>query len=192
MAVGILPRSTLWWNLPASRSLPGTLQPAFSGGIIQYRVDVTTDIESVTITAQPAVAGDTVTINGQATTSRVITLDDAGTTTPVSIVVSESGTNSRTYTVLLVRSGLTGRCYDRHRERGRCVPAKGGGRERSLSPSPTAILTTPWPWRRRCMRPGGKASMDQISKPLGHDTVRSGAFRTKTTTAQIFGASAAH
>ena len=87
---------------------PGTLQPAFSGGIIQYRVDVTTDIESVTITAQPAVAGDTVTINGQATTSRVITLGDAGTTTPVSIVVSESGTNSRTYTVLLVRSGLTG------------------------------------------------------------------------------------
>ena len=87
---------------------PGTLEPAFSGGTTQYRVDLSTDIATVTITAQPAVAGDTVTINGQATTSRVITLDEAGTTTPVNIVVSETGTNSRTYTVLLVRAGLTG------------------------------------------------------------------------------------
>ena len=87
---------------------PGTLQPAFSGGITQYKVDLSNNITSVTMTAQPAVAGDTVTINGQATTSRVITLDAAGTTTPVNIVVSESGTNSRTYTVLLTKAGLTG------------------------------------------------------------------------------------
>jgi hypothetical protein len=38
----------------------------------------------------------------------VIPLGAAGTTTPVNIVVSESGTNSRTYTVLFVRAGLTG------------------------------------------------------------------------------------
>ena len=87
---------------------PGTLQPAFSGGTTQYNVDVSNNITSVTITAQPAVAGDSVTINGQATTSSVIPLGAAGTTTPVNIVVSESGTNSRTYTVLLVRAGLTG------------------------------------------------------------------------------------
>jgi hypothetical protein len=87
---------------------PGTLQPAFSGGTTQYNVDVSSNITSVTITAQPAVAGDSVTINGQATTSSVIPLGAAGTTTPVSIVVSETGTNSRTYTVLLVRAGLTG------------------------------------------------------------------------------------
>jgi Cadherin-like beta sandwich domain len=87
---------------------PGTLQPAFSGGTTQYNVDVSNNISSVTITAQPAVAGDSVTINGQATTNSVITLGAAGTTTPVNIVVSESGTNSRTYTVLLVRAGLTG------------------------------------------------------------------------------------
>ncbi|MGQ0555049.1 MAG: beta strand repeat-containing protein [Nitrospiraceae bacterium] len=87
---------------------PGTLRPAFSGGTTQYTVDVSSNITSVTIAAQPAVAGDSVTINGQATTSSVIPLGAAGTTTPVNIVVSESGTNSRTYTVLIVRAGLTG------------------------------------------------------------------------------------
>jgi hypothetical protein len=87
---------------------PGTLQPAFSGGTTQYTVDLSNDITSVTVTAQPAVSGDTVTINGQPTTSSVIPLGEPGTTTPVSIVVSETGTNSRTYTVLLVRAGLTG------------------------------------------------------------------------------------
>ena len=87
---------------------PGTLQPAFSGGTTQYTVDLSNSIRTVTITAQPAVAGDTVTINGQATTSSVISLGAAGTTTSVNIVVSETGTNSRTYTVLLVRAGLTG------------------------------------------------------------------------------------
>ena len=87
---------------------PGTLQPAFSGGTTQYSVDLTSTVQNVTISAQPAVAGDTVTINGQATTSSVIALGPAGTTTPVNIVVSESTTNSRTYTVLLKRAGLTG------------------------------------------------------------------------------------
>src|SRR5574340_891682 len=85
-----------------------TLQPAFTGGTTEYNVNLTSDVTSVRVTAQPAVAGDTVTINGQATTSSVIPLGAAGTTTPVSIVVSESDTNSRTYTVLLVRAGLTG------------------------------------------------------------------------------------
>ncbi|TKB66853.1 MAG: cadherin-like beta sandwich domain-containing protein [Nitrospira sp.] len=87
---------------------PGTLQPAFSGGTTQYTVDISNNITSATITAQPAVAGDSVTINGQATTSSVIPLGAAGITTPVNIVVSETGTNSRTYTVLFVRAGLTG------------------------------------------------------------------------------------
>ncbi|GKS63444.1 hypothetical protein YTPLAS72_07480 [Nitrospira sp.] len=87
---------------------PGTLQPTFSGGTTQYSVDLTSNIASVTISAQPAVAGDTVTINGVTTTSSIIPLGPAGTTTPVSIVVSESGSNSRTYTVLINRAGLAG------------------------------------------------------------------------------------
>jgi hypothetical protein len=87
---------------------PGTLQPDFSGGTTQYSVDLTSSTTSVTVSAQPAVSGDSVTINGQPTTSRVIALGAAGTTTPVDIVVSESGSNSRTYTVLLRRAGLAG------------------------------------------------------------------------------------
>lgn len=87
---------------------PGTLQPTFNRSTTQYSVDLTSDIASVTVSAQPAVSGDSVTINGQATTSRVITLNPAGTTTPVSIVVSESGSNSRTYTILITRAGPGG------------------------------------------------------------------------------------
>ncbi len=87
---------------------PGTLQPDFNGGTTQYSVDLTNSTTSVTVSAQPAVSGDSVSINDQPTTSRVIALGAVGTTTPVSIVVSESGSNSRTYTVLLKRAGLAG------------------------------------------------------------------------------------
>ena len=87
---------------------PGTLTPTFNGGTTQYNVDLTSDVTSVRVTAQPAVAGDTVTINGQATTSRTITLGPEGSTTSVSIVVSESSNNSRTYIVLLKRANLVG------------------------------------------------------------------------------------
>lgn len=87
---------------------PGSLEPAFSGGTTQYNVNLSNSVASVTITAQPAVSGDTVTINGQNTTSSVITLGAAGTTTPVSIVVSGSGANPGGYTVRFVRAGLAG------------------------------------------------------------------------------------
>jgi hypothetical protein len=87
---------------------PGTLQPAFSGGTTSYRVDLTSDRATVTVTAQPAVAGDSVTIDGQATRNRTITLEPAGETTIVNIVVSETDTNSRTYVIRLVRAGLAG------------------------------------------------------------------------------------
>lgn len=87
---------------------PGTLQPTFHRSTTQYSVDLTSDITSVTISAQPAVSGDSVTINGVKTTSRTIPLGPEGSTTSVSIVVSESTTNSRTYTVLITRAGPGG------------------------------------------------------------------------------------
>lgn len=87
---------------------PGTLQPTFHRSTTQYSVDLTSDIASVTISAQPAVSGDSVTINGVKTTSRTIPLGPEGSTTSVSIVVSESTTNSRTYTVLITRAGPGG------------------------------------------------------------------------------------
>ena len=91
-----------------SGTTDATLQPSFNPATTNYTVDLSTNLTSVTVSAQPAVAGDSMTINGEATTSRTIPLGGAGTTTPVNIVVSESGTNSRTYTVLLKRAGLAG------------------------------------------------------------------------------------
>ena len=91
-----------------SGTTPVTLQPSFNPATTNYTVDLSTNLTSVTVTAQPAVAGDSVTINGETTTSRAIALGGAGTTTPVNIVVSESGTNSRTYTVLLTKAELMG------------------------------------------------------------------------------------
>lgn len=87
---------------------PGTLQPTFDRSTTQYSVDLTSNIASVTITAQPAVAGDSVSINGVKATSRVITLGPAGSTTSVNIAVSESDSNSRAYTVLITRAGPGG------------------------------------------------------------------------------------
>lgn len=88
---------------------PGTLQPAFNGAITRYNVDLSNNVTSVTITAQPAVAGDTVSIDGQTTTSRSITLGPAGGPPQiVNIVVSESTSKSRTYTVVLNKEPLAG------------------------------------------------------------------------------------
>lgn len=88
---------------------PGALQPTFASTTTRYNVDVSTSVTSVTITAQPRVAGDTVTIDGQPTTSRSIPVGQAGgPPTIVSIVVSESTTKSRTYTVVLNKVPLAG------------------------------------------------------------------------------------
>lgn len=57
---------------------PGTLQPAFASTTIRYSVDLSTSVTSVAISAQPRVAGDTVTIDGQTTTSRSITVGPVG------------------------------------------------------------------------------------------------------------------
>ncbi|MDF0674442.1 MAG: cadherin-like beta sandwich domain-containing protein [Nitrospira sp.] len=87
---------------------PATLQPAFSPATTNYTVSLSSDIQSVTVTALPAVSGDSVTINGQATTNSVIPLNEAGKTTVINVIVSESTAKSRTYTVVINRAGLTG------------------------------------------------------------------------------------
>ena len=88
-----------------------TLQPPFNPGTTNYTVNLSNNITSVTVSAQPAVSGDTVSIDNQTTTSKVIDLGQpvpTGSTTSVSIAVSSSGATPRTYTVSLVRAGLTG------------------------------------------------------------------------------------
>lgn len=87
----------------------GTLQPAFASTTTQYSVDLSPSVTSVIIAAQPRVASDTVTIDGQTTSSRTIAVGPAGAPpTIVSIVVSESTTKSRTYTVVLNKASLAG------------------------------------------------------------------------------------
>jgi len=60
---------------------PGTLQPVFSGDVANYTVDVTSNVASVTVTAQPQDSGATVSINGQTTTSRSVSLGAPGVRT---------------------------------------------------------------------------------------------------------------
>ncbi|OQW34915.1 MAG: hypothetical protein A4E19_17055 [Nitrospira sp. SG-bin1] len=95
----------------STETTTATLTPPFSPATTDYTVDLTNNITSVTVSAQPAVSGDTVSIDGQTTTSRVIDLGQpvpSESTKLVRIVVSESDTNSRTYTVQIKRPGLAG------------------------------------------------------------------------------------
>ena len=90
---------------------PATLQPAFNPATTNYTVDLSNNVTTVTVGAQPAVAGDNVTIDGQTTTSRVIDLGQpvpAGSTTLVSITVSDPPNTAKTYAVLLRRAPLEG------------------------------------------------------------------------------------
>ncbi len=88
-----------------------TLQPSFNPATTGYAVDLLNNVTTVTVSAQPAVSGDNVTIDGQATTSTVIDLGapvPAGSTTLVSITVSDPPNTPRTYTILLRRAPLDG------------------------------------------------------------------------------------
>jgi hypothetical protein len=87
---------------------PGTLQPAFSSDVTTYTVAVTTSISSVTLTAQPQIAGATVSINNQTTTSLSVTLGAAGTNTLVTIVVTAPNGSQSTYIVTVNRAAPAG------------------------------------------------------------------------------------
>lgn len=88
-----------------------TLDPVFNPGTTSYTANLSNNLTAVTITAQPAVAGDTITIDGQTTTSTSIDLGQpvpTESTKVVNVVVSNPPSSSRTYTVLLKRAGLDG------------------------------------------------------------------------------------
>jgi hypothetical protein len=83
----------------------GTLEPPFNPATSDYTVQLSSDVSSTTITASPRVAGDTIRIDNQPTTSQTITLDSPGAEKSVSIVVTDSGTggSSNSYTVRVRR-----------------------------------------------------------------------------------------
>ena len=86
---------------------PGPLDPVFSGDILNYAVNVATSVGSVTVTARPQNANASMTINGQATVSgqaRTITLGAAGSSTPISIVVTAVSGSQNTYIVTVNRT----------------------------------------------------------------------------------------
>ncbi|WP_175304550.1 cadherin-like beta sandwich domain-containing protein [Candidatus Nitrospira nitrificans] len=83
----------------------GTLEPPFNPATTDYTVQLSSDVSSTTITASPRVAGDTIRIDNQPTTSQTITLDSPGAEKSVSIVVTDSGAGggSKSYTVRVRR-----------------------------------------------------------------------------------------
>ncbi|BCA53577.1 hypothetical protein W02_07170 [Nitrospira sp. KM1] len=95
-------------NLQNLTVSPGTLAPAFNANTTNYEVDVASGVTSVTVTAQAQDNGATVSINGQSTTNRSVTLGGAGSSTPISIVVTAPNGSQKTYFVTVNRAALGG------------------------------------------------------------------------------------
>jgi hypothetical protein len=98
---------------------PGTLTPSFNPATEGYGVTVDNSVTSVTITAQPADANATVTINGLPGNSQTVSTID-GTMRVTIRVVAQDGRTTRTYAVDVTRS------------------SSGGGR---TTPQPTVPIT---------------------------------------------------
>jgi hypothetical protein len=89
-------------------SLTAGLTPSFNPNTTSYTGSVASGVGSVTVTALPQDSGATVSINNQATTSRSVTLNAAGTNTAITIVVTAPNGNPKTYTVTIARDPLGG------------------------------------------------------------------------------------
>ena len=95
-------------NLQSLTVSLGPLTPAFTASTTSYSVDVATSVTSVTVTARAQDAGATVSINGQPTTSRSVSLGAAGSSTPISIEVTAPNGSQKTYIVTVNRAALGG------------------------------------------------------------------------------------
>ena len=93
-------------NLQNLTVSPGSLVPAFTSSTTSYTVSVASSVASVTVTAQPQDAGATVSIDGQPTTSRSVSLGAAGSSTLLTIeVIAPNGSQQR-YTVVVNRAAF--------------------------------------------------------------------------------------
>ncbi len=96
--------------LSALTVTPGTLVPAFAPSTMNYTVDVTMDVASVTVSATKddpnAVLSGSITNPGpgQATGKATIQLGAQGSATPVSIIVIAPNGNSDTYRIIVNRA----------------------------------------------------------------------------------------
>lgn len=83
---------------------PGTLQPTFSINTTSYLVEVSTSVNTVTVTATPRDSSTTMSINGIDTNpgqGRPITLSSSGPTTPITIVLTNQNGLESTYDIIV-------------------------------------------------------------------------------------------
>ena len=95
-------------NLQSLTVSPGALTPSFTATRLVYTVNVASAVNSVTVTAQPQESGATVSIDGQPTTSRSVSLGAAGSSTEILIEVMAPNGNQKTYAVTVNRAALGG------------------------------------------------------------------------------------
>lgn len=98
-------------NLNTLTSSSGALTPAFSSNILSYTLNVSNAISSITLNSTTTQAGASLKINGASETSGVDSANISLTVgaNPINIVVTASnGTTIKTYTVTVIRAGLTG------------------------------------------------------------------------------------
>jgi len=83
----------------------GVLEPKFTPTTTNYTVKLFGNESSTTITASPRVAGDTIRINNQQTSSQTVTIASIGASELINIVVTETGTGgtSKSYSVRVSR-----------------------------------------------------------------------------------------
>ncbi len=90
-------------NLQSLTVSPGPLAPPFAAATTSYTVDVGTAVTSITVTARAQDAGASVSINGQLTTSRSVSLGAPGSNTPIPIVVTAPNGSQNTYIMTVNR-----------------------------------------------------------------------------------------
>ncbi len=82
------------------------IAPAAAGNVYTYVATVLSTVTSVTVT--PTATAGTITVNGNTVAtgeaSSAITLGAAGSVTPITIVVTETGKSPKTYTIYLTRA----------------------------------------------------------------------------------------
>ena len=93
-------------NLQTLTVSSGSLAPAFLASTTSYTVAVGSGVGSVTVGATAQDAGATVSINGSAATSLLITLNAPGLSTPISIEVTAPNGSQKTYTVTVNRAAI--------------------------------------------------------------------------------------
>jgi hypothetical protein len=93
-------------NLQSLTVSPGDLTPPFTASRLVYTVNVASSVDSVAVTAQPQDSRATVSIDGQTTTSRSVSLGAPGSSTEILIEVMAPNGSVKTYAVTVNRAAI--------------------------------------------------------------------------------------